>query len=415
MEEDIMEAQDQSTEKLGYRIFDADNHYYEQYDAFTRHIESKYKDDAVHVKVGEDGLGRTYIRDQQTSFVPVMPCDSIGLPGSYRGMISANNEDPSIAEQENSSILISPRTDPEYQAYVYRKPRLELMDKQGVEAMLVFPTAAVNLEYELYRHLPADAVYANLRAYNRWLDEEWGFNYDGRIFSTPMLSLFDLPQALEELDRVLKAGARFVHLCPGPAYSKSPADPYFDPFWARVEEAGVPVGFHIADNRYNYLYADIWGWPARASLWEYTPFMHFMGLGDRPICDTLASLVLGDLFTRFPKLKVLSVENGCKWVGSLLQDMDKAAHQSRYRGMSNKRLPSQVFKEHIYVVPFWEDNVLDLINLIGVDQVLAGSDFPHPEGEANPIDFVRTLPGLSDGDVRKIMRDNSAKLARLGS
>jgi predicted TIM-barrel fold metal-dependent hydrolase len=294
-----------------------------------------------------------------------------------------------------------------------RTPRLALMDQQGVEAVFVFPTAAVNLEYELYRHLPPESVYANLRAYNRWLDEEWGYNYQNRIFSIPMLSLFDLPLALKELDRVLKEGARFVHLCPGPAYGRSPADKYFDPFWARLEEAGVPLGVHIADNRYDYLLADIWGWKGGAALWDYTPLQHFMGLGDRPISDTFASLILGDLFSRFPKLKALSVENGCRWVGPLLKDMDKAAHQTRFRGMNNKRQPSEVFKEHVYVVPFWEDDVIELIGLIGVDRVLAGSDYPHPEGEANPIDFVRTLPGLSHSDTRKVMRDNSAKLIGL--
>jgi hypothetical protein len=58
------------------------------------------------------------------------------------------------------------------------------------------------------------------------------------IFAVPMLSLLDISRAVAELNRVIKAGARLVHLCPGPAGGRSPADPLFDPFWVIADESG---------------------------------------------------------------------------------------------------------------------------------------------------------------------------------
>ncbi|HVX22073.1 MAG TPA: amidohydrolase family protein [Acidimicrobiales bacterium] len=385
--------------QLDYGLFDADNHYYEPYDCFTRHIEPAFKDQAVRVEVGEDGLGRTYIGDHTTLFTPVMMCDSIGPPGSFKGMVCDDTADSEIP-------TISPRVS--WPAYMNRDARVRLMDDQGVEAAIFLPTAAVCLEYDLYKMGPA-AAFANLRSFNRWVEEDWGFSYQDRIFAVPMLSLADIDLAVAEVERVLALGARFVHLNPGPAYGRSPADPHFDPFWARVAEAGVPVIYHIGDSGYNELVGANWGQPVEANLFEHTPLQNYLGLCDRPIQDTMAALVLGNLFTRFPTLKVLSVENGCRWVRPLLTDMDHAARMARSRGLTG--IPSEIFREHVYVAPFWEDDAHDLVGLIGAEHVLLGSDFPHPEGEANPIDYLNALRGMDEATVRLIMRDNAARLA----
>ena len=60
--------------------------------------------------------------------------------------------------------------------------------------------------------------------------------------------------------------------------------------------------------------------------------------------------------------------------------------------------------------PFFEDNVLALIEKVGADRVLFGSDYPHAEGLSEPTSFVKEIDGLADGDVRKIMHDNAREL-----
>jgi predicted TIM-barrel fold metal-dependent hydrolase len=385
---------------LGYGLVDADNHYYEPYDCFTRFAEPAFRDQAVNVVVGDDGYGRVFIGTRPAPWRPIIQADLIAPPGANKGLVSG---DPTYEEP----TLIRPLDIP---AFMHRDARLKLMDEQGVQGAILLPTTAVCLEYYLYDDGPA-AAFANLRAFNRWLEEDWGFAHEERIFGIPMLSLADIDLAVAELDRVLERGARAVHLNPGPAYGRSPADPHFDPFWARVQEAGVPVIFHIGYSGYNEMVGVHWGERTHVSLYEQTALQNFLGLCDRPITDTFAALILGGLFERFPDLRILSVENGCRWARPFMADVDHAAKLSRVH--KAKERPSDVFRRHFYVAPFWEDSGVDLAGLIGVDHVLLGSDFPHPEGEANPIDFVNSLAGLDDADIRRIMRDNTAALVNM--
>jgi predicted TIM-barrel fold metal-dependent hydrolase len=72
--------------------------------------------------------------------------------------------------------------------------------------------------------------------------------------------------------------------------------------------------------------------------------------------------------------------------------------------------PSRIFKEHVYVSPFHEENVVALTELIGVERVLFGSDYPHAEGLAAPSDFADRLTGLNPTEVRSVMRENTGHL-----
>jgi predicted TIM-barrel fold metal-dependent hydrolase len=391
--------------RLGYGLVDADSHYYEPYDCFTRHIEKRYEDRVVHHVLHDDGLHRTYIGDRPFAWRPVAICDLVSPPGATKHSVGVNPEQSHITKIPT----IVPR---DFPAFMNRDARLKLMDVQGVEANVMLPTEGVMVEYELYHEGP-EVAFANLRSFNRWLEDDWGYDYQNRLFAVPLLSLADIDLGVAELERVLAAGARFVHLNVGPAYGRSPADPHFDPFWARVQEAGVPVVYHISNSGYNELVCVNWGFPAHPSIFEESPLQQFLGRGTRPITDTMAALVLGDLFGRFPRLKVMSVENGSSWVSQLLDDMDHSTKLSRVPWSTRKGKPSEIFKEHVYVAPFWEDSGTALTHVIGVDHVLMGSDFPHAEGEDEPINFINALEGLGEDDIRRVMRENTAALIGL--
>src|SRR5207249_9275401 len=104
-------------------------------------------------------------------------------------------------------------------------------------------------------------------------------------------------------------------------------------------------------------------------------------------------------------------------VKPLLRMMDKAVMMGRAGeclGGSLDDLPSDVFRNHVYVNPFWEDDVVALVDTIGAERVLFGSDYPHPEGLANPLAYSSKLVhSLPDTAVRKIMHDNAASLLGL--
>jgi predicted TIM-barrel fold metal-dependent hydrolase len=134
---------------------------------------------------------------------------------------------------------------------------------------------------------------------------------------------------------------------------------------------------------------------------------------ERPVADTVTALISDNVFGRFPRLRILSVEYGSSWVAPLLTKLDHIARlysKDMWRFGAPPETPSDTFRRNVWVAPFFEDDLLALAERIGVDHVLNGSDYPHPEGLAEPAEFADELAGLPAQDVRKIMRENFAAL-----
>ena len=188
-------------------------------------------------------------------------------------------------------------------------PRLELMDELGLDRALMWPTLASLLEERLRGDPPA--THAVVHALNQWMHEHWTFNYENRIFPTPVIHLGIVDQAIEELEWVLERGARIILVRPAPVSGfmgpRSPALPEFDPFWKLVAEAGIPVGMHASDSGYQRYLNE---WEGIAD--EMTPFkggsgfLAIIGHGGRAITDTVASLIGHGLCSRFPDAPVRS-------------------------------------------------------------------------------------------------------------
>jgi predicted TIM-barrel fold metal-dependent hydrolase len=390
---------------MDYRLVDADEHYYEPDDCFSRHIESRFKDDTVRVERGGDGLGRIYLQGKRT-FMSVMPGDYASAPGALQGLFVGG-----VADGFTHREVVRAKDHPEF---TDRSARLALMDEQNVEAAIMLPTLGVAVEYEMRNDLALS--YASLRAFNRWMEDDWGYGGDGRIFSVPMLSLLDIDQAMTELHRVIAAGARLVHLCPGPVGGRSPADPVFDPFWATVEEAGIPVAFHVSNSGYNHFYGTLWSEDGDNPSHQQSPLQWAICNTERPVVDTLIALTLHNLFGRFPGVRIVSIENGSNWLKPLFKTIDKAAALGRRGPMLGGKLPakpSEALAEHLWVCPFPEDDVRGLIDIIGAEHVLFGSDYPHPEGLREPLDYADRLSGCDADVTRKVLRDNTGGLLGL--
>ncbi len=389
---------------LGYRINDADNHYYEPDDCFTRHIEARVKERTVWIDRRNGGPSRMYIGQERCQFFSVGAGDSVGPPGIMKAFLRGDTE-------EGGSPSLSPINGLAVPEFVSKEARLRRMDEQGVDACLMLPTTGVGVEPQL-RETP-EVLYPSVRAFNCWLEEDWGYGGNGRIFGAPILSLFDLGEALAELERLLARGARFAVLTAGPVNGRSPADPYFDPFWARCEEAGLNVVYHIGRTPFTEMYNVPWGLRPHPPSHRHSLMEYALAFTERPIVDTITALIADNLFGRFPNLKVLSVEYGSSWVAPLLHKLDHIARlysKDMWRFGAPPLKPSDTFRQNVWVAPFFEDDIVALAKLIGVGHVLNGSDYPHPEGLARPIEFADELAGLAAGDVRRIMRDNFAAL-----
>jgi hypothetical protein len=172
--------------ELGYRMVDADNHFYEPDDCFTRHIEARFRDRTVRVdRESPDALGRVFIGAARSGFYSVAVGDHVGPPGMMRAFLRGEAEQGAV-----NASAIDARKVP---SFVEKSARL---DEQDVEACIMLPTLGIGVEYQLRRDLPA--LYPSLASYNRFLEETWGFGRDRRIFSTPLLSLADVDEAVIE-------------------------------------------------------------------------------------------------------------------------------------------------------------------------------------------------------------------------
>ena len=385
---------------LGFEVFDSDNHMYETEDAFTRYLPPEYKGAIRYVQV--EGRTKIAIKGQISEYIPNPTFEVVAPPGAQEEYYRHGNPDGKSLRE----IFGKPIRCPDWARNA--EARLPHLDKLGIQGSLMFPTLASLLE-ERMRDDP-DLTHVVVHSLNQWIHDEWTFNYHDRIFATPIITLPIVEKAIEELEWCLERGARCILIRPAPAWGlrgpRSPGLPEFDPFWARVQEAGVLVGMHSSDSGY----ADL------VSIWEgkteFLPFkpnpLRLLVMQNRAISDMMTAMICHGAFTRFPDLRVATIENGGTWVKPLLENLAGV-----YKKLPQDFLehPLEVFRRNVYVNPFWEDALEGLIEVMSPDRILFGSDYPHPEGLGDPVSFYDDLPSsLSPADAAKIMGGNLKEL-----
>jgi predicted TIM-barrel fold metal-dependent hydrolase len=388
---------------LDFPVFDADNHMYETTDAFTKYLPPEYAKLVDYVQV--HGRTKIAVRGHISEYIPNPTFEVVAAPGAQEEYFKVGNPDGKSRREIMGKPIKSPP------AFQEPGPRVQLMDELGLDKAVMWPTLASLLEERLRDDPPA--THAVIHSLNQWMHEHWTFNFEGRIFPTPVVTLPIVSKAIAELEWLLERGAKIILIRPAPVPGfmgpRSMALPEFDPFWERVIEADVLVGMHASDNGYTR-YTNEWDGVREGEMTPFrdgSAFSAIVGGQHRGIFDTVASLIGHGLCTRFPKLKIAPVENGSAWVRPLLEHMTDA--YERHPHLFDED-PVTVFNRNIYVHPFHEENPVGLVKLLGADRVLFGSDFPHPEGLADPLAFVDELKGLPDNDIAKVMGGNLGKL-----
>ncbi len=384
---------------IPFPLFDADNHLYEPPEALTKFLPKEYKDFVQYVQI--NGRTKIALRGQISNYIPNPTFAVVAKPGAWEEYFKFGNPDgKSKRELFGEPMRAIP-------AFFEPGPRLEKMNELGLDRTLMFPTLASLIEERL-RDDPV-AIHVLIHALNEWLDEVWGFNYQNRIFTTPVITLPIVEKAIEELEWAVKRGARCILVRPAPVPGfrgpRSFALPEFDPFWERcrrVRRAGrhalqrqrlLPLHLRVGRCR-----------PGDAAVPDQCD-----GHPQRVAPDPGRGGVVGDprRAVPLPKLKVAIVEAGSKWMSPLLDGMAEVYKKAPEAFPSD---PIEMIKNRIHVSPFYEEGIDDLVNLIGVDQVLYGSDWPHPEGLAEPTHYVNALAHLSVEDQAKIMGGNLGRL-----
>jgi predicted TIM-barrel fold metal-dependent hydrolase len=378
-----------------FPVADADNHLYETRDAFTRYLPPGREDMVRFIDI--EGKQTLVIKNRLAFILPNPTLEKVPPPGYY------------LDSADKPRIIVSP---PEF---FEPEPRLRWLRETGMDRAVLWPTLGLSVEERLQND--TDGRHILVHAYNRWLLDQWTFNYQDALFPAPLVTLSILDKALSELEWVVENGARIVYVQPGFVVTdrgrKSMALPEFDPFWAKVCEYGLVVGMHSGDG----------GQDRYVNEWEGTPdeqtehfkkrskgsmaFRSFIGQYDRIIGDLVASMACHGLLSRFPELKILPAETGTGWVRPTLGRLEEIYARSPQLFDED---PVEQVKRNIKIHLFHDRDPVELTRLVGADAAVFGSDFPHPEGQANPMDFADKLTGLPESDIHKVMGGNLDQL-----
>ncbi len=388
------------TTPSGLAVFDADNHFYETKDSLTKHLPDRYRSALQYVQL-ENGRTKLAVGGKISEYIPNPTFDVVAPPGAQEEYYRIGNPEGKSRRELYGEPIKSPPA--------FREPesRIELMDEQGLDRTLMFPTLASVVE-ERMKDDPL-FLHAAIHALNSWMYETWQFNYEDRIFSTPVITLPIVEKAIEELEWVVERGAKVILIRPAPVPgfqgTRSFALPEFDPFWEKVVEADILVALHSSDSGYEQIAN--WWIGSDSEMLPFQPAAFRMLSAWRPIEDAVASLVTHGALTRFPDLKIAVVENGAAWVAPLQKAM-----RDTYKKMPQDfpEDPIEAMRRCIHISPFWEEDYGHLAELLGEDNVLFGSDYPHPEGLRDPVSYVEDLSHHDDALVKRFMGDNLARL-----
>jgi predicted TIM-barrel fold metal-dependent hydrolase len=284
--------------------------------------------------------------------------------------------------------------------------RLNDMDVDGVWGQLCFPNYARFAGHRFFLNVKNhDLGLACLRSYNDYLLDEWCAADPERLFGAVILPLPDIDEAVAELRRVLDKGARAIAFSENPTVLGLPSvhTDYWDPLWAVVDGAGIPVCTHIGSSSRLVTTSDD------------APPTVLVSLNGLNSMMAAVDWLMSGILERFPRLKLILSEGGAGWIPYIIERADKAFHDRRLQ--PNARIgqgaraavpPSELFVEHVYVCLVDEHFALRSLGDIPVDNLLWEGDYPHGDGlwPNNRAYLEKALADVPDADAVQIAESN---------
>ena len=369
---------------------DADSHVLEPPDLWETYLEPKYRDRGIHIRQTPEG--EELIVDNE-----LIMRGRLAMLGGAEHDAPALFADPTI-----------PYLDTCPRASMFTNDRVKLLDEWGVNAGITFPTIGILWDKE---NAP-DLAMAYARAYNNW---QWDFASPApdRIVPIAQIPLYDPALALTELKRCLKLGFKGMFLAPERICGKRPSHPDFDPLWAVLQEADLPVCMHLIVRFKRAVGLANHGWYDRD---ERPNSVFSFGLGGTmQLVPAAASMVCDGLFDRFPTLKVLIVEAGAGFAAYVMDRLDEKFDRFGASMAQTRDRPSDYFRRNLwYVMDPGERSIDANCDLVGEDRFLWGSDYPHIDSHINAAAEVRaSLAGMTESRRRAVLGENGRKLFRL--
>ncbi len=279
---------------------------------------------------------------------------------------------------------------------VDKTERSEALDIAGLSAQLVFPTLAAS---RFARHTEMDVVFGGCDALNRAMVDFC--SDDGRMLPVGYLSLRDPDRAVSSLKLALESGIKAVWIGSDAVEGRAPSHVAYDPLWAMMEEAGVPVTLHIGSGRNitrEYMNTGVEREIAASMSNLETTKPKDMPVIHHTIERWLTCMVYDGVLERFPRLKIAFVELGANWLPACLANLDMGVSLLGKFDVNLKKLslkPSEYVQRQLRVAPLHTENTGWILRNVGKDMLMFNTDYPHPEGGRDPFgDFERSLDAV---------------------
>ena len=367
---------------------DADGHVLEPRNTWIDYMEPNLRDRAIRIE--EDGEGVECLLIDGRSHPALR-----GRLGSLGGIEMDSTDLMTVGMRSYEDGCPPGGYDP--------AARLSVMDDEGIDVALLYPT--IGIAWEGIVQDPAIAT-AYSRAYNRWIVEFCSHDRR-RLVPIAHICLKDPAGAVEEVQRARKDGCAGVYLSPDPPArdGRQLDDPVYDEFWETVQDLDMPIAFHVVARSNSLL--DPWVGGEREVVGSVVFSFTFLALD---VMAAFTSMMTRGMFETYPRLRCAVLEAGSNWITAWLDRMDHKFEVMRpFSAM--KMLPSEYFKRQCLISAEPDESITaQVVDHLGSDYVIWASDYPHLDASFNVVGEIREkIASLPAADQRKVLGDNALR------
>lgn len=384
-------AQSHTTRELlaGIKVIDVDTHVSEPPDLWTKRASGKFRD-LLPRMVGE-GEARQWVIGEGEFLAARNAVSAIRKDGfKARGMEFQQWEVPDVMEASWNTAR-----------------RVEMMDEQGIHAQIAYPNA-LGFGGQRAMRVDPELRLESIRVYNDAM-ADMQRESGNRILPMSLLPWWDVELSVAELERCVKLGLKGININPNPNEHGLPSlgEPYWNRLWEACIHHDQPVNFHIgaSDSSTSFLSTGVW--PERNANQKLAMGGVLLFINNLTV---VGNILMSDLLKNYPALKIVSVESGAGWIPYLLESLDYMSEQA---GQTYEPSLRERFQRSISACVFFErENIVDTIRLVGEDNVMFETDFPHPAClYPNGLDYLaESISQMTAQERFKVFSGNAARI-----
>jgi predicted TIM-barrel fold metal-dependent hydrolase len=373
-----------------YPTVDADGHVLEPRDTWQKYLEPKFRADAIRIEKDAEGVEVLLVENKVHTALR-------GTLGSLGGIEMDSTDLMTVGARSYEDGCPPGGYDP--------AARLAVMDDEGIDVALLYPTLGIAWE-GLVENPQLATAYS--RAYNRWIVDFCSHDRR-RLVPIAHICLKDPAGAVEEVKRARRAGCAGVYLSPDAAArgGRQFDDPALVPFWQTVQDLDMPIGFHVVARSQSMLESFLGGGDPRGAGGAIVFSFTFLALD---VMAAFTSMMTRGMFEKYPRLKCAVLEAGSNWITAWLDRMDhKAEVMHAFTPM--KLLPSEYFRRQCLISAEPDESITAAVAMhLGEDYVIWASDYPHLDASFNVLGQLREkIASLPATAQRKILGENALR------